>query len=142
MKYAIVSTWNGEGYSHTNTLRPERYETREDAMKVAHGYALEQNGGDVDITDYEEEDGVTGYCHDDGEDQGCELVIDMTDVYGLEILCNVNTLIVHRSEEHYLTALEYAKNLADPDEAHDLACDSEPFIGAYGDEYDRQFILI
>jgi hypothetical protein len=148
MKYVIVSTWNGEGYSSSNTIEVKEFNNDNDAHAHIKELADEYKrnsvgyGNEVEI-DLITEKGCFIITHDDGDDQGsfqCHLLHD--DSYGVVIQCNVNEVMVV-DESDYKDILEIAINQADKDEIDEIDLNAdEIFIGAYDDDYDYQFIKI
>lgn len=139
MEFIIAETWNGEGYTYLN----KAYIFTADSKAKAQAYIIslltamlaESNSGDetIDITE-----GHIGY--DDGIDQGSFQWMHKEDVYGVEILCNVNEVIAHKTKEDYESAIAYALDLADHSESEGIEDEDSPFIGSHSDDYDRQFV--
>ena len=133
MKYAIATTWNGCGYSYQNKCYLKEFNSDEDAQK----YILEQfhENERVELYDVTTEKGAILF--DGGLDQGSYQWIRINDdIYGAVILCNINDVCLVNKNE-YQDMLKDALEQADSDDEID---EENPFIGAYGGEYDYQFI--
>lgn len=136
MEFIIISTWNGEGYSYSN----KAYTITADSKGKAQAHIIslltsklaEYNNGNETIAIAE---GHIGY--DDGIDQGSFQWIHREGVYGIEILCNTNDVIVHKTKQDYDSAVQEAVSQAYDKELEDS---DSPFIAAYEGDYDYQFI--
>lgn len=139
MEFIIAETWNGEGYSYLNKAYTFTADSK--AKAQAHIISLltarlaEANNGSETIAISE---GHIGY--DDGIDQGSFQWMHKEGVYGVEILCNVNEVIVHKTKEDYESAIAYATQESDPSE--EIEDEDNPFIASYSDDYDRQFVRL
>lgn len=153
-KYAIIETWNGQGYSDANEILHIKYFTN-DAQALEHckELATEQAkefledlfGVTDDIDDLLDvcDSGVNYFAKNDVDDSGCIHFVELhTDSFAVEMHCNVNEIFVLTEEEYKHSLNEAVKN-ADQDELDDFDLDADRvFIGAYNDEYDRQFEII
>lgn len=133
MKYVIATTWNGEGYSYQNIAELKEFESDKDAQDhILHQFNENER---VDLYEVSEEEGRVNF--DDGDDQGSwQWIKADADTYGAVIICNINDVCVVNKEE-YEEMLKDALAQSDPD---DEISEENPFIGAYGGEYDYQFI--
>lgn len=135
-QYAIIETWNGSGYSEENKLNQVIRTTEEEVSKLCKELAEEQIHLDGEIEERE-----NGFIFEIEDDAGSFQYFEITDdVHGFLVLTNVNEVTVLDEEE-----FEYALNqsLENSDEDEVLYNDEKHiFIGAYEDEYDRQFIKL
>jgi|688.fasta_scaffold45832_16 hypothetical protein len=132
MKYVIVHTWNGEGYSSGNTAEVMEFSSDDKAQQ----YIVEQAQQEANaLAEFTEEWGNVSF--DDDEDQGSvQWFAFTTDTYGVVIRTNVNEAQLV-NEQEYHEQLKAALAQADPEEEVE---DENPFISAYDGEYDYQFI--
>lgn len=139
MKYVIVSTWNGEGYSELNEAVIKKFKSDEDAffhiVKKARQY---DEGFELEYFQKKGEGRVT---FDDGDDQGSfQFFKVISSDYGVVIQCNVNEAIV-LNKDGYNDTLALAIKQADPDELEEIDLTADRiFIGAYDSDYDYQFV--
>lgn len=149
-KYAIIDTWNGEGYSDSNEILHIKY-FNDDAKALEHCKRLATEQAEGFLTDeYSVDDlleihdsGVNYFAKNDVDDSGCIHFVELdNDSYGIEIYCNVNEVFVLTKEEYHSSLKDAIEN-ADEDDIDELDMDTDRvFIGAYNDEYDRQFEVI
>jgi hypothetical protein len=140
-KYAIIGTWNGEGYSSENKLHSiiERHED---------GYVKEFLLGLTKAqmvfgteTIFELENGY-GFETED-EDSGTYQFFEIKDdTFGFVVLTNVNEVTMV-NEKEFRDMKEEAIEQADLNDYEEGELDSDDvFIGAYGGDYDYQFITM
>jgi hypothetical protein len=132
MKYVIVHTWNGEGYSWKNTAEVMEFSSDDKAQQ----YIVEQAHDEADaLAEFTEEWGNVSF--DDDEDQGSVQWFAFTpETYGVVIRTNVNEVQLV-NEQEYHEQLKVAIAQADPEDAVD---EESPFINGHDGEYDYQFI--
>lgn len=145
-KYAIIGTWNGEGYSSENKLH-SIIERKSDADAMAFTKELVMlemvvNTDEDDDEFFTRENGngwITGNEEDSGSYQFFEI---KDDTFGFVILTNINEVTMVNEEEFY-EIKEFAIGQADLNEYEDGELDSDDvFIGAHEGAYDHQFITM
>lgn len=139
MKYAIVSTWNGEGYSSSNTAEVKEFNNDNDALTFIRNLAKEYEE-DFEIEVYQKE-GMGKINFDNLVDQGSFQFHRLNeDDFGVVIQCNINEADIE-SKIGFNAMLDLAIKQADQDELDELDLSSNNiFIGAYEGDYDYQFI--
>jgi hypothetical protein len=136
--YAIISTWNGEGYSYLNTA--EILDFKDDAAAQKHLRQLfeaEHKGEKMDI---EETLGALSYTT--GQDSGSYVWIKEPEkIYGLVIYANVNEIHTILSAKEWRNHVAAAIKQAEPEEVCEIdITEKNFFIPAYNSDYDYQFI--
>ncbi len=136
MKYAIIETWNGEGYSSENLAYIKEFNNDSEAQNYLESLVQIQ----TDAENIESSIGCITY--EKGDDQGSFTFIRNAEkLYGVMIFCNVNEVypITHIKEWH--KRISGAITLSNPEELDEInLSDDSIFIGAYQGEYDYQFI--
>lgn len=153
-KYAIIDTWNGDGYSYANEILHIKYfDNDEQALEHCKKLATEQANGFLEdlfgVTDNIDDllsvndSSVDYFAKNDEDDSGCIHFVELhDDSFAVEMLCNVNEVLVLTEDEYKYSLNEAVKN-ADQDDIDDLDLAADRvFIGAYNDDYDRQFEII
>lgn len=142
MKYAIVSSWNGEGYSELNVLdciREFSTPLERDSFLVSK-FAVEGIKLNADNGDYSTlTDGCFSYQYNDshGSWQALEL---KPDAHGIVIVINYNEAEV-LTERNFSAVLNEALAQADPEDDKHFT-NGRLFVSAYRGDYDYQFILL
>jgi hypothetical protein len=138
MKYAIVSTWNGEGYSYQNTAELKEFKNDSEAQIYLRQLLNEQDA----TSDATETDGCITY--EIGDDQGSFVFIRNAElIFGIMILANVNEVHPLLSKKDWLKHLKRAVQQSDPDDLDELDLSDESiFICAYDSDYDYQFVKL
>lgn len=141
-EFAILSTWNGEGYSMGENKLEGVFKFKSEffaKLKCYKKMKKEQTLDDAVV--FERENGFIWEFED--SDSGSYQAFEITDdLYGFVINVNVNEVVPCTKEE-----FEKEKNdaLADADmditEEEDLE-DKEFFIHTLSGEYDKQFIIL
>lgn len=134
MKYTIVSTWSGEGYSYQNTAEVKEFNDDVEARTYIAELLLKAHPEMTNVTAV----GDNLLHYQIGEDYGSFFFIK-EELFGLLILTNVNEVITFHGEKHWNIVLSQAIKQADPEDELDLSGNSI-FIGAHDGEYDYQFI--
>lgn len=136
MKYAIIETWNGEGYSSENLAYTEDYNSDAEAQQVLRYLFSNQSNA----TNVVESNGLIAY--DKHDDSGTfQFIKNAESIYGVLIFTNVNEVHVITDKKDWLHKLNIAVQQSDPDETDEIDLSSDNiFIGAYEGEYDYQFI--
>jgi hypothetical protein len=136
MKYAIIETWNGEGYSSENLAYIVEHNSDEQAQQRLKDLVSIQSN----VTNIIESDGLITY--EKGDDQGSFTFIRNAEkIYGVVILTNVNEVIAIRNKKDWSAKLNIAVQQGDDEELDELdLSDNNIFIGAYEGDYDYQFI--
>ena len=136
MKYAIIETWNGEGYSSENLAYIEEFSSDAMAQQKLIELSIMQSGAE----NIESSLGCITYEKDG--DQGSFIFIRNAEkLYGVMIFCNVNEVHPITSRKEWHKHISGAIALADPEEIDEINLgDDSIFIGAYQGEYDYQFI--
>ena len=136
MKYAIIETWNGEGYSSENLAYIEDYNSDAEAQqKLRDLFSIQSNA-----TNVTESEGLISY--DKHDDSGTfQFIKNAESIYGVVILTNVNEVVAIRNKKDWLSKINIAVQQSDSDETDELDLSSDNiFIGAYEGDYDYQFI--
>jgi len=145
-KFAIITTWNGEGYSYQNKL-VEVVEYSFLALAKIKCYELIES---VEISslrpnEYEIGDLENGFTWTIKEDDnsGSYQAFEITeDLYGFVVLTNIND-VIPCTKEAFEELKAHAIEQADEDDLdEDELKDNEFFIGAYDGDYDYQFIKL
>ena len=136
MKYAIIETWNGEGYSSENLAYIVEHNSDKQAQQRLKDLVSIQSN----VTNIIESDGLITY--EKGDDQGSFTFIRNAEkIYGVVILTNVNEVIAIRNKKDWSAKLNIAVQQGDDEELDELdLSDNNIFIGAYEGDYDYQFI--
>lgn len=136
MKYAIIETWNGEGYSFQNQARIENYNSDAEAQQRLRDLVAIQ----TDAKNIVESDGLITYdIHDDNGT--FQFIKNAESIYGVVILTNVNEVVAIRNKKDWLTKINIAVQQSDSDETDELDLSADDFfIGAYESDYDYQFV--
>jgi len=137
-KYAIISTWNGEGYSYLNTA--EVLEFQDDAEAQKHLRTLYETNNDTQ--DFEEEETGGALLYTSGEDSGSFVWLrEPEKIYGLVIYTNVNEIYTILSAKQWRNHVAAAIKQADPEEIEEINLSEKSFfIAGYNSDYDYQFI--
>lgn len=136
MKYAIIETWNGEGYSSENLAYIEDYNSDAEAQqKLRDLFSIQSNA-----TNVTESEGLISY--DKHDDSGTfQFIKNAESIYGVVILTNVNEVVAIRNKKDWLAKINIAVQQSDSDETDELDLSSDNiFIGAYEGDYDYQFV--
>jgi hypothetical protein len=136
MKYIIVSTWNGEGYSYSNTAELKDFNNDVEARTYMAELLLKVHPEMTDVTLI----GDNQIRYSIGEDNGSFMFIK-EEAFGVMILANVNEVVLLPRKKEWDFALSQAIKQSDPDDELDLSGNSI-FIGAYEGEYDYQLIKL
>ena len=139
-KYVIANTWNGSGYSDEN--RAWLYEFESDDVAEAFirkEFETESNPERWDTV----LNGGRIIEFSDGEDTGTwQWFPAPDDVFGVVILCNVNSVIVC-NQTQYDYHLKEALYQADPqDKPGNYNGQQGLFVNAFGGDYDYQFVRL
>jgi hypothetical protein len=136
MKYAIIETWNGEGYSSENLAYIVEHDSDSRAQqRLEDLVSIQSNAANII-----ESDGLITY--EKGDDQGSfSFIRNAEKLYGVVILTNVNEVVPIYNKKDWTAKLNIAVQQCDEDELDELnLSDSNIFIGAYEGDYDYQFI--
>jgi hypothetical protein len=142
MKYAIISTWNGEGYSYQNVLDC----IKEFATPLERDSFLVSKFAVSDILLNEDNDDSSelsdcNFSYQFNNDQGSWQALEIKpNSYGIVILTNINHAEILPTEE-FNVLLNEAIAQADPEEEIEFE-EGSCFISAYKGDYDYQFILL
>ena len=136
MKYAIIETWNGEGYSFENLAYIKEFNNDSEAQTHLESLVQIQTGAE----NIESSLGCISY--EKNGDQGSFMFIRNAEkLYGVVIFCNVNEVHPFVSKKQFHKFIGEAIILSDPEEFDEIdLSDDSIFIGAYQGEYDYQFI--
>jgi len=136
MKYAIIETWNGEGYSSENLAYIKEFKNDSEAQNYLESLLQIQTGAE----NIESSIGFISYEKDD--DQGSFTFIrNAEELYGVMIFCNVNEVHPIKTLKEWHKRISGAITLSNPEELDEINLgDDSIFIGAYQGEYDYQFI--
>ena len=136
MKYAIVETWNGEGYSSENLAYIKEFNNDSEAQNYLESLMQIQTGA----KDIESSLGCITY--EKGDDQGSFTFIrNAENLYGVVILTNVNEVVIIRNKKDWSAKLNISIQQCQEDELDEIdLSDDNIFIGAYDGDYDYQFI--
>ena len=136
MKYAIVETWNGEGYSSENLASIKEFDNDSVAQKYLESLVHFQTGAE----NIESSLGCISY-EKDGDQGAFTFIRNAEELYGVVIFCNVNEVYAIKSKKKFHKIISGAITLSDPEEFDEInLSDDSIFIGAYQGEYDYQFI--
>jgi len=137
-KYAIISTWNGEGYSYLNTAEIRHFKDDEAAQK--HLRTLYEINNDPQDFEVEETKGALRYSNE--EDSGSYVWLpDPQKNFGVVIHTNINEIKYIRSAKNWRNYVAEAIKQADPEEVSEIDLSEKSFfIGAYNGNFDYQFI--
>lgn len=139
-KFAIVSTWNGEGYSYSNELEKIVEGSFSDVKLMAKEMMIETQPN-IEFT--EEEDGFIFSFIGNDDDSGSFRVLELDEnSFGIVITTQINQAEV-LNEDEFKTRLEEAvrecdTEMLDEDELETMTV----FIPAYEGEDDYQFIKV
>jgi hypothetical protein len=136
MKYAIIETWNGEGYSSENLAYIVEHDSDSRAQqRLEDLVSIQSNAANII-----ESDGLITY--EKGDDQGSfSFIRNAEKLYGVVILTNVNEVVPIYNKKDWTAKLNIAVQQCDTDELDELnLSDNNIFIGAYEGDYDYQFI--
>ena len=136
--YAIISTWNGEGYSYLNTAEVLEFKDDEAAQKHLRGlFEAEHFGEDLDI-----EETLGALLYTSGQDSGSYVFLrEPEKIYGLVIYANVNEIHMILSAKEWRNHVAAAIKQAEPEEVCEIdITEKNFFIPAYNSDYDYQFI--
>jgi hypothetical protein len=137
-KYAIVSTWNGEGYSYLNTAEVLEFKNDEEAQKhLRRLFETQQDAEDYEVTEC---NGLLQYGNE--EDSGSYFFLKNPEqMYGLVIYCNVNDVHQILNAKEWRNHVAAAIKQAEPEEVSEIDLTEKTFfIPAYNSDYDYQFI--
>ena len=137
-KYAIISTWNGEGYSYLNTAEVLEFQDDEAAQNhLRELFEAEQFGEDFET---EETFGVLSYTT--GEDSGSyRWVREPEKFFGVVIYANTNEFNLITNAKQWRNRVAAAIKQAEPEEVCEIdITEKNFFIPAYNSDYDYQFI--
>lgn len=136
MKYAIIETWNGEGYSSENLASIKEFDNDSVAQNYLESLVHFQTGAE----NIESTNGCITYekCGDQGSFM---FIRNAEKLYGVMIFCNVNEVHPILSKKQFHKLISGAITLSDPEEFDEINLGNDSiFIGAYQGEYDYQFI--
>jgi hypothetical protein len=136
MKYAIIETWNGEGYSSENLAYIVEHDSDSRAQqRLEDLVSIQSNAANII-----ESDGLITY--EKGDDHGSfSFIRNAEKLYGVVILANVNEVVPIYNKKDWSAKLNIAVQQCDSDELDELnLSDNNIFIGAYEGDYDYQFI--
>lgn len=140
-KYAIIETWNGEGYSSANRMHSIIEANGEDeVMEITKALAESEMTEDDEFITHEN---GHGWVTEEEEDSGSYQFFEIKDdTFGFVVATNVNEVSMV-NEEEFRDMKKYAISQADLDDYEEGELDSDNvFIGAYEGDYDYQFITI
>jgi len=131
MRYVVVDTWNGEGYSSENGVDLRFFWTKSEAESVA-----EQDASRYENLERYVDDKAISFCYDIDDDNGSYQVLELKDdTYAIMIRTNVNEVDLLREAEYKSKIQEFES------EDLDISPNGDVFIGGV-DEYDYQFRLL
>jgi hypothetical protein len=136
MKYAIIETWNGEGYSSENLAYIEEFNSDAEAQQKLRYLVSIQS----DAKNIVESDGLISY--DKGDDNGTfQFIRDADTLFGVVIRTNDNEAFPITNLRKWKSYLVEAIEQAEPEELYELDLSADDFfIGAYDGDYDYQFV--
>ena len=136
MKYAIVETWNGEGYSSENLAYIKEFKNDSEAQNYLESSVQIQTSAE------NIESSLGCITYEKGDDQGSFTFIrNAEELYGVMIFCNVNEVHPIKTLKEWHKRISGAITLSNPEELDEINLgDDSIFIGAYQGEYDYQFI--
>lgn len=137
-KYAIISTWNGEGYSYLNTA--EIMEFKDDTEAQNHLRSLYETNNDPQ--DFDVEETLSALIYGNMEDSGSYLWLRNPEkIYGIVINCNVNEINIILNAKEWRNHVAEAIKQADPDDVDEIDLSEKSFfIAGHNSDYDYQFI--
>jgi len=137
MKYAIIETWNGEGYSSENLASIKEFDNDSIAQKYLESLVHFQTGAEI----IEKRIGYISYTKNN-DDYGSFVFIRNAELlYGVLIYTNVNEIITILNKKEWRKNLSEAIKQCDPDELDEIdLSDNNIFIGGYNSDYDYQFV--
>ena len=142
MKYIIVQTWNGEGYSYNNTAEIMEFNSEGEAQKHLFQLFIEQPNAIL----LECDKGFITFeiTYSGNTDEGSYQYFPYTeDIIGVVISTNVNEVVVVNNLTDWIDLVDIAKGQADPDELDEIDFDEDSFfVPAYNGDYDYQFIKL
>ena len=136
--YAIISTWNGEGYSYLNTAEVLEFQDDEAAQNhLRQLFQSEHFGEDLDI-----QETLGALLYTSGHDSGSYVFLrEPEKIYGLVIYANVNEIHTILSAKEWRNHVAAAIKQAEPEDVCEIdITEKNFFIGAYNSDYDYQFI--
>lgn len=136
--YAIISTWNGEGYSYLNTAEILEFQDDEAAQKHLHQlFEAEHKGEKMDI-----EETLGALLYTSGQDSGSYVFLrEPEKIYGLVIYANVNEIHTILSAKEWRNHVAAAIKQAEPEEVCEIdITEKNFFIAGHNSDYDYQFI--
>jgi hypothetical protein len=144
-KYAIITTWNGNGYSYQNSLveiieRPFVGLAKQRCHELMYEVELSHYSQyEYEVNNFES---GFGWTIKEDDDSGSYQAFEITDdLYGFVINVNVNEVIPCTKEEFDWFKEEAIKDACESLlEEEDLDSDSF-FINTESGEYDQQFIV-
>lgn len=150
MKYILIETWNGEGYSYLNTNH-EVFNTAKDAYNRLKLHAIESYEANKNY-EYESSyiygsDALSHFVYTTGFNSGSYQIFEIEDnAFGYVVLTNLNEVHIIDTEDDYNKELLYVTNkLIELDRSEDLTTDDNPFFPCIDGEYndcDIQFVKI
>jgi hypothetical protein len=134
--YALIETWNGEGYSTDNKARRIKLSPSEVSVFLANKVAeLKKLGFRVRASKRRKK--YISYCDDEDNYGTVQLkAITNDDIWGVVIMTNINDCRLVDWKMYHIM-LGQALEQSDPKEKISRR---NPFIGAYNEYYDYQFI--
>ena len=137
-KYAIISTWNGEGYSYLNTA--EILEFKDDKEAQNHLRKLFESENDIENFEVIEKKGFLQYS--DEQNSGTYIWIKEAElIYGIVIYPNVNEINIVLNAKEWRNYVAKAIKQAEPEEVGEIDLTQKSFfISAHNSDYDYQFI--
>jgi len=137
MKYAIVETWNGEGYSSENLAYIEEHNSDAEAQQRLKDLMNIQSDAEI----IEERIGYISYTKNDDDNGSFVFIRNAELLYGVLIYTNVNEIITILNKKQWRNNLSEAIKQCNPDELDEInLSDNNIFIGGYNSDYDYQFI--
>jgi hypothetical protein len=136
--YAIISTWNGEGYSYLNTA--EILHFKDDAEAQKHLRTLYESNNDTQDFEVQETEGVLRY--ENMEDSGSYIWLrDPQKIFGVVIYTNVNEINIILNAKEWRNHVAAAIKQADPEDVCEIDLSEKSFfIAGHNSDYDYQFI--
>ena len=140
MKYIVVETWNGDGYSSENTAEIMEFKDDIDAQDYLRLRMSEQTNGIIN----ENEIGYIAYekPNNDYVDYGSFRFYPYTEnIIGVVIIPGMNEVNLITNVKDWTDLVEIATSQADPEELEEIDTNENSFfIGAYNGDDDYQFI--
>ena len=136
--YAIISTWNGEGYSYLNTAEIRHFKNDEEAQK--HLRTLYESNNDPQDFEVEETKGALRYSNE--EDAGSYILVrDPQKIFGVVIYTNINEVHFILNAKEWRNHVAAAIKQADPEDVCEIDLSEKSFfIAGHNSDYDYQFI--